>query len=78
MVFSDKALISDKDLELSSDSGFLLTLAEAKEEFQVKYIKKALMMKNGNRTQAARMLDIDPRTIFRYLEKIKTDNADES
>jgi len=30
---------------------------------------EALERNGGNRTQAARELDVDPRTIFRYLEK---------
>jgi DNA-binding NtrC family response regulator len=47
----------------------ILPLEKAKEEFQRKYVLAALERNNGNRTQTARELGVDPRTIFRYLEK---------
>ena len=34
------------------------------------YIREALRRNRGNRTKTAQMLDVDPRTIFRYLEKM--------
>ena len=45
------------------------SLAEAKEEFALDYVLKVLERNDGNRSQTARDLDIDPRTVFRYLEK---------
>ena len=45
------------------------SLAEAKEEFQHQYVARILAMNRGNRVKTARDLDVDPRTIFRYLEK---------
>ena len=42
---------------------------KAKEEFQRKYVLEVLERNNGNRTQTARDLGVDPRTIFRYLER---------
>ena len=39
------------------------------EEFQRKYVLEVLERNNGNRTQTARDLGVDPRTIFRYLER---------
>ena len=33
------------------------------------YILAALERNNGNRTKTARDLGVDPRTIFRYLER---------
>jgi DNA-binding NtrC family response regulator len=44
-------------------------LDKAKEEFQRRYILEVLERNNGNRTKTARDLGVDPRTIFRYLEK---------
>ena len=47
----------------------ILPLAKAKEKFQREYIIEVLERNNGNRTKTARDLGVDPRTIFRYLEK---------
>ena len=47
----------------------ILPLAEAKEKFQRDYINEVLARNNGNRTKTARDLGVDPRTIFRHLEK---------
>jgi DNA-binding NtrC family response regulator len=47
----------------------ILTLAEAKDKFQRDYINEVLAVNNGNRTKTARDLGVDPRTIFRHLEK---------
>ena len=33
------------------------------------YINEILLLNNGNRTKTARDLGVDPRTIFRHLEK---------
>jgi DNA-binding NtrC family response regulator len=46
-------------------------LAAAVEEFRASYVSRVLAHFGGNRTQAARALGIDPRTIFRYLAKSK-------
>ena len=47
----------------------ILTLAEAKDKFQRDYINEILAINAGNRTKTARDLGVDPRTIFRHLEK---------
>ena len=47
----------------------ILPLADAKEKFQRDYINEVLALNNGNRTKTARDLGVDPRTIFRHLEK---------
>ncbi len=49
----------------------ILPLAEAKERFQRRYIDHVLALNQGNRTKTAKDLEVDPRTIFRHLEKIK-------
>ena len=38
-------------------------------KFQRDYINEVLELNNGNRTKTARDLGVDPRTIFRHLEK---------
>jgi transcriptional regulator with PAS, ATPase and Fis domain len=70
VVLADKALLGPEDLGLSSDVlPPILPLAEAKEKFQREYINEILELNNGNRTKTARDLGVDPRTIFRHLEK---------
>jgi DNA-binding NtrC family response regulator len=70
LVLCDQTLLSAEDLDLgvSADAG-IMPLEKAKEEFQRRYVLEALERNNGNRTQTARDLGVDPRTIFRYLEK---------
>ena len=70
VVLADKALLGPEDLDLSPDDlPPILPLAEAKEKFQRDYINEILTLNNGNRTKTARDLGVDPRTIFRHLEK---------
>lgn len=70
IVLADGPDITSEDLELPAEGGHtILPLADAKERFAYNYIMEALERNGGNRTQTARELDVDPRTIFRYLEK---------
>ncbi len=70
VVLSDRPLLSPEDLGLSTEIlPAILPLAEAKEKFQRDYINEVLDLNRGNRTKAARDLGVDPRTIFRHLEK---------
>jgi transcriptional regulator with PAS, ATPase and Fis domain len=70
VVLSDKALLGPEDLDLSPDDlPTILPLAEAKERFQREYINEILALNDGNRTKTARDLGVDPRTVFRHLEK---------
>jgi tRNA U34 5-carboxymethylaminomethyl modifying GTPase MnmE/TrmE len=39
-----------------------------------RHINEVLRLNNGNRTKTARDLDVDPRTIFRHLEKERDDD----
>lgn len=72
LVLCDKNLLGPDDLDLGEDAVEpLLPLERAKEEFQRAYVLAALERNNGNRTQTARDLGVDPRTIFRYLERGK-------
>jgi transcriptional regulator with GAF, ATPase, and Fis domain len=70
VVLADRALLGPEDLDLSADDlPTILPLADAKEKFQREYINEVLALNNGNRTKTARDLGVDPRTIFRHLEK---------
>lgn len=51
-------------------------LKKAVEEFRRDYIQRALRFCGGNRTHAAKMLDVDARTVFRYLKPVKDDESD--
>ncbi len=70
VVFSDTGVILPEDMDLGEESlEPILTLTEARERWQRDYINKVLALNDGNRTQTARVLDVDPRTIFRHLER---------
>ncbi len=70
LVLCDKTLLGPEDLDLGSDAEApIVPLEKAKEDFQRAYVLEVLERNNGNRTQTARDLGVDPRTIFRYLEK---------
>jgi transcriptional regulator with GAF, ATPase, and Fis domain len=75
-VLADKALLGPEDLGLTADVlPAILSLADAKEKFQREYINQILELNNGNRTKTARDLGVDPRTIFRHLEKEDGDSG---
>ena len=70
LVLCDKSLLGPEDLDLGKEAESpILPLEKAKEEFQRRYVLEILERNNGNRTQTARDLGVDPRTIFRYLER---------
>jgi len=71
LVLCDRSLLTEDDLDLLQEEtqSPILPLERAKEEFQRDYVLKALERNNGNRTQTAHDLGVDPRTIFRYLER---------
>jgi transcriptional regulator with GAF, ATPase, and Fis domain len=70
LVLCEKTLLGPEDLDLGEDAQApIVPLEKAKEDFQRRYVLDVLERNNGNRTQTARDLGVDPRTIFRYLEK---------
>jgi len=70
LVLCEHKLLSPDDLDLGPTAEMgIVPLEKAKEEFQRRYVLEVLERNNGNRTQTARDLGVDPRTIFRYLEK---------
>ena len=58
-----EAELSDNDLKR------VVLLNQAKEDYQRRYINEVLARNNGNRTKTAQDLGVDPRTIFRHLER---------
>jgi transcriptional regulator with GAF, ATPase, and Fis domain len=72
VVLADKTHLGPEDLDLKpEDIEPVMPLTRAKEEFQRRYIAEVLARNNGNRTKTARDLGVDPRTIFRHLEKME-------
>jgi DNA-binding NtrC family response regulator len=70
IVMCDKTLVGSEDLDMLPEAmAPIKTLAQAREDFQRRYILEVLERNNGNRTKTARDLGVDPRTIFRYLER---------
>jgi transcriptional regulator with GAF, ATPase, and Fis domain len=70
LVLCDRSLLAPEDLDLGPEAQSpIVPLEKAKEDFQRRYVLDVLERNNGNRTQTARDLGVDPRTIFRYLER---------
>ena len=70
IVLCESTVIGPDDLGLTGDVlPQILTLSDAKDKFQREYINEVLALNNGNRTKTARDLGVDPRTVFRHLEK---------
>jgi len=70
VVLADKAMLGPDDLGIDPDTiPSILPLAEARDRWQRAYINEVLGLNGGNRTKTARDLGVDPRTIFRHLEK---------
>jgi transcriptional regulator with GAF, ATPase, and Fis domain len=77
IVLCESSVIGPDDLGLTGDVlPQILTLAEAKDKFQRDYINEVLALNNGNRTKTARDLGVDPRTVFRHLEKESDEPSD--
>jgi transcriptional regulator with GAF, ATPase, and Fis domain len=78
VVLADEPRIRPEDLDLGPDSlAPVVPLAEAKEAFQRRYINEVLERNAGNRTKTAKDLGVDPRTIFRHLEKLEAERRGE-
>ena len=69
---SDDKQLNSEDVGIAqTDTKTILPLDLASENFKLQYIKEALEINNWNKAQTARDLGVDPRTIFRYLEKLQ-------
>jgi transcriptional regulator with PAS, ATPase and Fis domain len=74
VVLADGPMITAEDLDLLPESlEPVLPLTQAKEEFQKRYINEVLERNGGNRTQTAKDLGVDPRTVFRHLERLEAE-----
>jgi DNA-binding NtrC family response regulator len=74
VVLADRALVSAEDLDLRPEVlEPIVPLAQAKEDFQKRYINEVLERNGGNRTKTAKDLGVDPRTIFRHLERLEVE-----
>jgi transcriptional regulator with GAF, ATPase, and Fis domain len=72
VIMSDRALLNADDLGiLAGTKRDIKALDEAAEDFKRTYIREALELNNWNKAQTARDLGVDPRTIFRYIEKME-------
>ena len=72
VVLSDGPLVRAEDLDFPPEELPPLTpLQEAKDQFERRYVLEALKRHGGNRARTARALGVDPRTIFRLLEKME-------
>lgn len=70
VIMAEKVQLGPEDLELSdAHLAPVVPLNQAKEDFQRRYINEILARNNGNRTKTAHDLGVDPRTIFRHLER---------
>jgi len=70
VIMTDRALLNTEDLGIKAgDKREILPLADAEERFKLEYIREALELNNWNKAETARDLGVDPRTIFRYIEK---------
>ena len=72
VVLSDGPLVRAEDLDFPPEELPPLTpLQEAKDDFERRYVLEALKRHGGNRARTARALGVDPRTIFRLLERME-------
>jgi transcriptional regulator with GAF, ATPase, and Fis domain len=79
VVLADRPLISPDDLELKPEHlDPILPLTQARDEWQKRYINEVLERNGGNRTKSAKDLGVDPRTIFRHLERMEAERRGES
>jgi DNA-binding NtrC family response regulator len=70
VVLAEGPLITAEDLELRPEHlDPILPLAQALENFRNGYINDVLERNGGNRTKTAKDLGVDPRTVFRHLER---------
>ena len=76
LVLSDGPLLTPADLGFGGNQRpqrRWKALNDAREDWQTRYIKECLEAHEWNKAATARALDVDPRTIFRYIEKFKDD-----
>ncbi len=78
VVLADKALVSAEVLGLDAEVVEpVAPLTQATREFQKRYVNEVLERNQGNRTKTAKDLGVDPRTIFRHLERMEAERRGE-
>jgi transcriptional regulator with GAF, ATPase, and Fis domain len=76
-VLAERTIVGPKDLDLKPEFfDAVVPLAQAKEEFEARYIMEVLERNSGNKTKTAKDLGVDPRTVFRHLKKQGGENSD--
>ncbi len=81
MVLAEGPKIGAGDLDLDVPEGSespedIVPLTEARDRWQREYINRVLALNDGNRTKTARDLGVDPRTVFRHLEKLEREKQE--
>jgi transcriptional regulator with GAF, ATPase, and Fis domain len=77
VLLADRPLLGADDLDLGPESfAPVLALAQAIEEYRKRYINEVLERNGGNRTKTAKDLGVDPRTIFRHLERLEAEKRE--
>ncbi len=70
VLFADGPQLTLADVEIpEEDERPAVPLSEARDRFEREYVLEVLRKNKGNRTQTARDLGVEPRTIFRYIER---------
>ena len=78
VVLAEKGLVTAEDLDLSPEVlEPTQPLSQATREFQRRYVNEVLERNGGNRTKTAKDLGVDPRTIFRHLERMEAERRGE-
>jgi hypothetical protein len=78
LVFASGGTITPEALDLAPAHGKALqtpSLQEALETMQMLYVAAVIARCRGNRSQAARSLSCDVRSVFRYVEKLQREDA---
>ena len=74
VVLAERATVGVEDLDLRPEAlAPVAALAQATREFQRRYVNEILERNGGNRTKTAKDLGVDPRTIFRHLERMEAE-----
>lgn len=74
VVLAEQTTLRPEDLALRDvQQKEIIPLQEARDQWQRDYVKDAVELCDGNRSQAAKELGVDPRTIYRYLREEEGD-----
>ena len=70
VIMAEGVHVEPEDLAINQQQESFLQLDDATEEFKLQYVRAALDRNDWNRTQTAKELGVDPRTVFRYIERL--------